>query len=78
MSGKAVKDVSANGRLHGVMCHKTLMSAVTAVRNSHPADDQSSPQSDNSAQFALSLLSDFQFVFTKHPDHTAYELVHTF
>lgn len=71
MSGKTVNDGSVNGRAHGVICQKTLMSAVTAVRNSHLADDQASPEGNNSAQFALLLLSDFQFVFTKHSDHTA-------
>lgn len=71
MSGRTVNDVSANGRPHGVICRKTLMSAVTAVRNSHLSDDQTSPQGNNSAQFALLLLSDFQFVFTKYSDRTA-------
>ena len=77
MSRRAVNDVSANGRPHGVICQKTLMFAVTAVINAHLAGDQTSPQGNNSAQFALLLLSDFQFVFTKYSDHTAEELVHT-
>jgi len=53
MSGRNVNDVSGKGRPHGVICQKTLMTAVSAVRNSRLADDQMSPQGNNSAQLAL-------------------------